>query len=507
MNLNTFLVQKRDEAGRALGQLDIKKLKEMGFDVGEDDRLVLSWASVEMVDKQGEIIDVDELLESRKDLGGSSLMQIMMKMGGTTMNMHQAQPMGKILGYTKAVHPETGKEGLLVLRKIYDYLPSHHEIWNEVKSGRRLGMSIGGTASGKRLVFDKSDMRNFAKQVSMREMFEISDVDKPANPGSYNIAANLVAKSDSTGLQKGDLLSIEEAIEKQQNPWAICTETVGREDKDRFERCVMHVKERLGIQKTLSAAPGKAALARTSSPEDEEDKKEGREQASDSYKGFKFDKDDSIIKDFTGEKMSEQVPKQEQGSEQKPDEKDKLREEMEKLKKSVAALQKRIDDSEGEKKPEKEAEEKQAEEKPKPEEKPKEELKNLVKQTESPSPESGKKEKLPKSAGDKSQDPSPQSAGENPKDKVTITEKQMTEMVENIKKSVEADIRRDLGVVTTPRPSLVMKSDGKYSEADSTDVALKVAKGEQSFSYLDAHLNEQNQRMDRIAKVLGPGGM
>jgi len=28
------------------------------------------------------------------------------------------------------------------------------------------------------------------------------------------------------------------------NPWAICTESVGRENKEKYERCVMDVKEK-----------------------------------------------------------------------------------------------------------------------------------------------------------------------------------------------------------------------------------------------------------------------
>ena len=27
------------------------------------------------------------------------------------------------------------------------------------------------------------------------------------------------------------------------NPWAVCTDKVGREDKAKYERCVQHIKE------------------------------------------------------------------------------------------------------------------------------------------------------------------------------------------------------------------------------------------------------------------------
>jgi hypothetical protein len=30
---------------------------------------------------------------------------------------------------------------------------------------------------------------------------------------------------------------------KQNNPWAICTKSVGREDKDKYEKCILDVKK------------------------------------------------------------------------------------------------------------------------------------------------------------------------------------------------------------------------------------------------------------------------
>lgn len=36
---------------------------------------------------------------------------------------------------------------------------------------------------------------------------------------------------------------------KKVNPWAVCTASVGRGDKDKYERCVMDVKKKQGIKK------------------------------------------------------------------------------------------------------------------------------------------------------------------------------------------------------------------------------------------------------------------
>lgn len=44
-------------------------------------------------------------------------------------------------------------------------------------------------------------------------------------------------------------LLIEAKKGKKVNPWAVCTSSVGREDKDKYERCVMDVKKKHGIKK------------------------------------------------------------------------------------------------------------------------------------------------------------------------------------------------------------------------------------------------------------------
>jgi hypothetical protein len=36
---------------------------------------------------------------------------------------------------------------------------------------------------------------------------------------------------------------------KKVNPWAVCTASVGRSDKDKYERCVMDIKKKQGIKK------------------------------------------------------------------------------------------------------------------------------------------------------------------------------------------------------------------------------------------------------------------
>jgi len=40
--------------------------------------------------------------------------------------------------------------------------------------------------------------------------------------------------------------------EEENNPWAICTSSVGREDKDKYEACVMSVKKEKGIEESMT---------------------------------------------------------------------------------------------------------------------------------------------------------------------------------------------------------------------------------------------------------------
>ena len=36
--------------------------------------------------------------------------------------------------------------------------------------------------------------------------------------------------------------------EEKNNPWAICTASVGREDKEKYEKCVKSIKKEKGIE-------------------------------------------------------------------------------------------------------------------------------------------------------------------------------------------------------------------------------------------------------------------
>jgi hypothetical protein len=53
-------------------------------------------------------------------------------------------------------------------------------------------------------------------------------------------------------LGKNDVVKlVDEAKDDENNPWAICTASVGREDKEKYESCVKQVKAKNGIQEEI----------------------------------------------------------------------------------------------------------------------------------------------------------------------------------------------------------------------------------------------------------------
>lgn len=53
-----------------------------------------------------------------------------------------------------------------------------------------------------------------------------------------------VGRGDDVGIGKVLDAIAEKRKEWNPNPWAVCSSTVGREDKEKYERCVMAVKKR-----------------------------------------------------------------------------------------------------------------------------------------------------------------------------------------------------------------------------------------------------------------------
>ncbi|RLF66129.1 MAG: hypothetical protein DRN30_02735 [Thermoplasmata archaeon] len=153
--------------------------------LNEDERIITAWASVECIDKDGEIIPMSEL---------KKIMPILMDRGGFVMYKHTNKPIGKILNYEFKEHPETGKEGLFLTIKVFDDYDFDDKVWNEIKTGKLKGISFGGIA--KKQSWKDLGNGNGARILEDIEGFEFSIVEEPANPYALIEEVNIVAKSN-----------------------------------------------------------------------------------------------------------------------------------------------------------------------------------------------------------------------------------------------------------------------------------------------------------------------
>lgn len=157
--------------------------------LNEKDRLVRSWVSVEVTDKQGDIVPVDQL---KRVLG------TWFKRGATMMDQHTNRPIGRGLHWSEAIHPKTKTPGIVLDYQVYDDYTVDDQVWEEIKAGDRSGLSIGGRALGAPQMKDDDYTGKPGNYLQDLELYEISPVDGPANQFGKNIAINYLAKASGT---------------------------------------------------------------------------------------------------------------------------------------------------------------------------------------------------------------------------------------------------------------------------------------------------------------------
>lgn len=150
----------------------------------KDDRLVRGWGTVEVVDKDGQIIPISEV---------KKIILKMMDLGLPIIDNHTNKKVGKVLNYEFKQNPISGTEGLLLTYKIDKGFPLFDKVWEEIKEGKRVGLSFGGSSHKSR------DMRvggKLGEGLEDIEGYEFSSVDAPANQLALNTEINYFAKGD-----------------------------------------------------------------------------------------------------------------------------------------------------------------------------------------------------------------------------------------------------------------------------------------------------------------------
>lgn len=238
----------------------------------EDERLVRSWMTVEVKDKQGDVVPIDQI---------EPVMDIWMKRDAPIIDEHSNKPIGKAIKWTKSIHKETGKEGIILDYKIHkDYLRDH-QAWEEIKSGKRTGLSIGGSALGLPEIKVDDYSGDLGKYLKNLELYEVSSVYKPANQYGKTIAVNHLAKSNKDQVGKIDRDELEGFIATHKNPkdsivhsWA---ESKGYEVEE-VEEAIYQLAHEMAMEKTIKKEdkiPGGLAQGKKPEDFDQEKLKEG----------------------------------------------------------------------------------------------------------------------------------------------------------------------------------------------------------------------------------------
>ncbi len=151
----------------------------------DKDRLVEGYASVEIVDRQGDIVPSEALQKAMLEY---------MKRGGLILYGHENKPVGKVLQWDVENHPDYEVPAIKLIAQINSGYTLDDALWSMVKSKQLKGFSIGGTAISTE---ERTKGNAKVRVLTGLELSEISIVSEPANQGAL-ITAVSVAKSDES---------------------------------------------------------------------------------------------------------------------------------------------------------------------------------------------------------------------------------------------------------------------------------------------------------------------
>lgn len=149
--------------------------------VDDNKRLFTGWASVSILDRQGELIPIEELQKT---------MLSYMDRGGQITDSHTNIVVGKVLSYE--IKEKDGIPAVMITGKIFDNYEIDKKVWEKLKSGEYRGLSIGGVAKSKTM--ESSPDGKMIGKLSGINLIEIALVKNPANPEATIEDINFKAK-------------------------------------------------------------------------------------------------------------------------------------------------------------------------------------------------------------------------------------------------------------------------------------------------------------------------
>ena len=185
MFLDKNYVLKTDEGGSKAEQFPLDEILDEG------ERVVRGYASVQIKDSQGEIIPI------KGTTGLKRSMNTWMDRGGIITDTHTNRVVGKGLNWAEKVHPKTGKPAIIIDYKIHKDYSIDDQVWDEIKSGKRKGLSFGGRALDEPTIKRDKDSDGVVRELGNFEAYEMASVEDPANKFAENTHVNFLAKSNS----------------------------------------------------------------------------------------------------------------------------------------------------------------------------------------------------------------------------------------------------------------------------------------------------------------------
>jgi hypothetical protein len=198
---------------------DLEKIKRAVEQA--EDRLYVTWATVDVRDSQGEIVPIEEVINEEDTY---------LERGGSITDTHSNNVIGKVLAYKVMMHPKANKIGVLHLAKIYNHNKLDDKVWTETVNGERYGSSIGGFSTNDYYAVEPDTGMKTKVRSGFAHTETANVLGDPANPFATNEAFSLVAKSYNK-------------VSKPFGPW------------ENYDSCVQDLMDRQGYdQETAEAA-------------------------------------------------------------------------------------------------------------------------------------------------------------------------------------------------------------------------------------------------------------
>lgn len=148
-----------------------------------EDRIFEGILTVEVVDKDGEVVPVEEVADT---------MNTLMKRGGFIIDSHSNRVVGKLLNWAEGVDKKK-RPMVKVTGQIFKDWNIDDDVWDKIKTGKYKGLSFGGSSTDKEIYQEGSLSYNKLKNI---EGYEVSVCENPANQEALITAVNMLAKSE-----------------------------------------------------------------------------------------------------------------------------------------------------------------------------------------------------------------------------------------------------------------------------------------------------------------------